>query len=81
MATIADDGGTNSAHRESPYSGLPNKLVRAADGIDYAYRDTVHGCRASGLRPQARKDRWGMTRVRGSSRWLRTARSSASSSP
>jgi pimeloyl-ACP methyl ester carboxylesterase len=23
-----------------PYSGLPNKLVRAGNGIDYAYRDT-----------------------------------------
>ena len=24
----------------SPYSGLPNKLVRAANGVDHAYRDT-----------------------------------------
>jgi hypothetical protein len=40
----------------------------------------VHGCQAYGLRPQARKDRWGMTRVWGSSRWMRTARSSAWSS-
>jgi hypothetical protein len=24
----------------SPYSGLPNKLVKAANGVDYAYRDT-----------------------------------------
>jgi hypothetical protein len=23
----------------SQYSGLPNKLVRAANGVDYAYRD------------------------------------------
>ena len=30
----------------SPYSGLPNKLVRAANGVDYAYRDT--GPAASG---------------------------------
>jgi pimeloyl-ACP methyl ester carboxylesterase len=30
----------------SPYSGLPNKLVRAANGVDYAYRDT--GPQASG---------------------------------
>jgi len=30
----------------SPYSGLPNKLVRAANGVDYAYRDT--GPEASG---------------------------------
>jgi pimeloyl-ACP methyl ester carboxylesterase len=31
----------------SQYSGLPNKLVRAANGIDYAYRDT--GPEASGV--------------------------------
>ena len=36
---------TNSAHRDGPYSRLPNKLVRAANGIDYAYRDA--GPRAS----------------------------------
>ena len=30
----------------SQYSGLPNKLVRAANGVDYAYRDT--GPEASG---------------------------------
>ncbi len=24
---------------DSSYSGLPNKLVSAANGIDYAYRD------------------------------------------
>jgi pimeloyl-ACP methyl ester carboxylesterase len=30
----------------SQYSGLPNKLVRAANGVDYAYRDT--GREASG---------------------------------
>ena len=30
----------------SPYSGLPNKLVRAANCVDYAYRDT--GPEASG---------------------------------
>ena len=28
---------------EGPSSGLPNKLVRAANGIDYAYRDTGPG--------------------------------------
>jgi hypothetical protein len=28
MATIATDDGTSSAHRDSAYSGLPNKLVR-----------------------------------------------------
>jgi pimeloyl-ACP methyl ester carboxylesterase len=27
----------------SPYSGLPNKLVTAGNGIDYAYRDTGPG--------------------------------------
>src|SRR4029077_18027095 len=30
----------------SPYSGLPNKLVMAANGVDYAHRDT--GPEASG---------------------------------
>ncbi len=38
MATT--DHGIGSARRGSAYSGLPNKLVRAANGIDYAYRDT-----------------------------------------
>ena len=31
------------------YSGLPNKAVSAADGIDYAYRDT--GGEAGGILP------------------------------
>ena len=31
MATTTED---------RAYSGLPNKAVSAADGIDYAYRDT-----------------------------------------
>ena len=43
MPTIATNDGTSSAHRDSAYSGLPNKLVRAANGIDYAYRDTGPG--------------------------------------
>ena len=47
MATIAADDGTSSARREGAYSGLPNKLVRAANGIDYAYRDTGPGASAS----------------------------------
>jgi pimeloyl-ACP methyl ester carboxylesterase len=34
------DDGTGSAHRGGPYSALPNKLVKAGNGIDYAYRDT-----------------------------------------
>jgi pimeloyl-ACP methyl ester carboxylesterase len=46
MPTIATGDGTSPARRDSPYSGLPNKLARAANGIDYAYRDT--GPRASG---------------------------------
>ena len=40
MPTITTNDGTSSARRDSPYSGLPNKLARAANGIDYAYRDT-----------------------------------------
>jgi pimeloyl-ACP methyl ester carboxylesterase len=43
MSTITTDDGTSSARRDSPYQGLPNKLVRAANGIDYAYRDTGPG--------------------------------------
>jgi pimeloyl-ACP methyl ester carboxylesterase len=43
MPTIAADDGTSSARRDGPYSGLPNELVRAANGIDYAYRDTGPG--------------------------------------
>ena len=50
MATIAADDGTSSARREGAYSGLPNKLVRAANGIDYAYRDTGPGGRAAACR-------------------------------
>jgi pimeloyl-ACP methyl ester carboxylesterase len=43
MSTITTDDGTSSARRDSPYSELPNKLARAANGIDYAYRDTGPG--------------------------------------
>jgi pimeloyl-ACP methyl ester carboxylesterase len=32
--------GTSSADRDKGYSGLPNMLVRAANGVEYAYRDT-----------------------------------------
>jgi pimeloyl-ACP methyl ester carboxylesterase len=35
----ANDG-TSSSYRDGTYSGLPNKLVSAANGVDYAYRDT-----------------------------------------
>jgi pimeloyl-ACP methyl ester carboxylesterase len=48
MPTIATDDGTSSAHRDSAYSGLPNELVRAANGIDYAYRDTSPGASGPG---------------------------------
>jgi pimeloyl-ACP methyl ester carboxylesterase len=34
---------TISSDRDGTYSSLPNKLVRAANGIDYAYRDTSGG--------------------------------------
>jgi pimeloyl-ACP methyl ester carboxylesterase len=43
MPTIATNDGTSSAHRDSHYSGLPNELVRAANGIEYAYRDSGPG--------------------------------------
>jgi pimeloyl-ACP methyl ester carboxylesterase len=46
VRTITTDDGTGPAHRGGPYSALPNKLVRAGNGIDYAYRDT--GPTASG---------------------------------
>jgi pimeloyl-ACP methyl ester carboxylesterase len=49
MPTMATNDGASSARRDAPYSGLPNKLVRAANGIDYAYRDTGPG--ASGRVP------------------------------
>jgi pimeloyl-ACP methyl ester carboxylesterase len=48
MPTTSDDG-TGSAHRARPYSALPNRLVRAGNGIDFAYRDT--GGAASGGLP------------------------------
>jgi pimeloyl-ACP methyl ester carboxylesterase len=34
---------TDDSQPGGPYSGLPNKLVTAANGIDYAYRDTSPG--------------------------------------
>jgi pimeloyl-ACP methyl ester carboxylesterase len=37
-SAIGSDSGP--AHRDGHYSGLPNKQVRAANGIDDAYRDT-----------------------------------------
>jgi pimeloyl-ACP methyl ester carboxylesterase len=47
MATITTDDDTSSARADSGYSSLPNKLVRAANGIDYAYRDTAPGADGS----------------------------------
>ena len=38
--TITSNDGAYSARRDGPYSGLPNKLVQAANGVGYAYRDT-----------------------------------------
>ena len=43
MTTITTGDGTGSATSGGQYSGLPNKLVRAANDIDYAYRDTGPG--------------------------------------
>ena len=43
------------------YSGLPNKTVSAADGIDYAYRDTGGG--ASGTLPANTEPRTSFGRV------------------
>ncbi len=40
MSINTAGGAAGSTHSEGPYSGLPNKLVKAANGIDYAYRDT-----------------------------------------
>ena len=34
---------TTKDRPRSPYAGLPNKLVKAANGIDHAYRDTGPG--------------------------------------
>jgi pimeloyl-ACP methyl ester carboxylesterase len=41
-ASTTNDG-ASPATREGSYSGLPNKLAKAANGIDYAYRDTGGG--------------------------------------
>lgn len=58
--TTADDG-CGSAPSEGSYSGLPNKRVKAANGIDHVYRDTrpTGGCGLysyllAGVIPQAR---------------------------
>jgi pimeloyl-ACP methyl ester carboxylesterase len=46
MPAMTAGNAASSADRDNLYSGLPNKLVSAANGIDYAYRDT--GPRDSG---------------------------------
>ena len=38
--TATTDITTSSTHQGGSYSGLPNLQVSAANGIDYAYRDT-----------------------------------------
>jgi pimeloyl-ACP methyl ester carboxylesterase len=40
MPTSSTDSGTSSARGDRAYSGLPNLAVSAANGVDYAYRDT-----------------------------------------
>ena len=40
MTAITTEDDAGSAHRDGPYSGLPNKLVQAVNGVGYAYRDT-----------------------------------------
>jgi pimeloyl-ACP methyl ester carboxylesterase len=39
MTTIAEDG-FDQASGDTSYSALPNQRVKAANGVDYAYRDT-----------------------------------------
>jgi pimeloyl-ACP methyl ester carboxylesterase len=43
VSTSTTGNSTSPAHPGSSYSSLPNKVVRAANGIDYAYRDTGEG--------------------------------------
>jgi pimeloyl-ACP methyl ester carboxylesterase len=40
MHTSNTDSGTSSAPGDRAYSGLPNLALSAANGVDYAYRDT-----------------------------------------
>ena len=40
LITTTTENVSNSAYSGSSYSGLPNELVKAANGVDYAYRDT-----------------------------------------
>ena len=43
VALLMSEEGIHMPTTTSQYSGLPNKLVRAANGVDYAYRDTGGG--------------------------------------
>jgi len=47
VVLLMSEEGIHMPTTTSQYSGLPNKLVRAANGVDYAYRDT--GPEASGV--------------------------------
>ena len=49
MTAIVSNEGPSPANRDGLSAGLANKLVSAANGIDYAYRDTGPG--ASGGLP------------------------------
>ena len=43
MTASTTNDGASPGPRDGAYSGLPNKLAKAANGIDYAYRDTGGG--------------------------------------
>jgi pimeloyl-ACP methyl ester carboxylesterase len=43
MPTSSTEAGTRSARGNRAYSDLPNLTISAANGIDYAYRDTGRG--------------------------------------
>ena len=47
VVLLMSEEGIHMPTTTSQYSGLPNKLVRAANGVDFAYRDT--GPEASGV--------------------------------
>ena len=47
VVLLMSEEGSHMPTTTSQYSGLPNKLVRAANGVDFAYRDT--GPEASGV--------------------------------
>ena len=47
VVLLMSEEGSHMPTTTSQYSGLPNKLVKAANGVDFAYRDT--GPEASGV--------------------------------